>query len=148
MSTDNTSSAQQEALIDCKQLLYRAMRSPSWVDKRTKKVRPVAFILRSREKDSKGLSIDLNNEAWKANLRDCYGVGITHTGKLRDLRDSFDHQFEIVADPESESHANIEGLPYPEDGEEATIRAEKIAGHIAKQVRECTEYALGLKHQR
>jgi hypothetical protein len=82
-----------------------------------------AFIRRPVDHD--GLSVDIASAAsCTAPFRKCYGVASLHVGRVRRIG------LDIVVD--MAPHANITGVPRPEDD---AANAERLAGLLAKQSR-------------
>ena len=100
----------------------------AWINADTGEVKADAFLRRPKPKDPDGLSVAIAarrspSQASRV-LTNCGGVVSVHVGRVRNLG------LDVV--PDSEDHANITGLPYPEDDRDT---AEWLAGKLAKQAR-------------
>jgi hypothetical protein len=115
--------------LPCQTIVFRAIRSKSWIDEVNHRATADAFRRRSRENggDDDGLSVNLGSvEACRAVLKKCQGVVSLHVGRVRDIG------LDVRSDPEDADHALIVGLPYPEDDPDTL---ETLAGALAEQSR-------------
>jgi hypothetical protein len=115
--------------LPCQTIVFRALRSKSWIDEANHRATADAFRRRSRENggDDDGLSVNLRSiEACRAALKKCQGVVSLHVGRVRDIG------LEVRSDPEDADHALIVGLPYPEDDPDTL---ETLAEALAEQSR-------------
>ena len=129
MSEETTSSHTHPNPLPCQSILFRALRSKSWIDEANHRATADAFRRRSRANggDDDGLSVNLRSvEACRAVLKKCQGVVSLHVGRVRDIG------LEVRTDPEDADHAFIIGLPYPEDDPDTL---ETLAGALAEQSR-------------
>jgi hypothetical protein len=120
-----SSNASRESSDDA--LLYRAVRTKAWQEHPE-----LAFLLRSREQDSKGLSMytqaDCSDRFCIAQLNRCYGEICIK------LSDVIAEGLELRLDDAVQYHANIIGLPYSEDGFEEAKKANRLATKLAEKV--------------
>jgi len=106
--------------LACNQIVFRALR-PSWVDRQTMDVLPIAFVRRHIES---GLSVNVASaESCSKTLRRC-GVGSLHVGRIRDLG------LDVVVD--SHPHAEIAGVP---TDIENPAEANRLAFSLARRTR-------------
>ncbi|CAN5573188.1 hypothetical protein BH10CHL1_BH10CHL1_51190 [soil metagenome] len=102
----------------------------NWIDRKTNSIQSIAFIRRPKNsgKDIDGLSVNIAATCTPVEVSDffenCYGIGSLHTGRIRDVG--------LNAMPDGVKHANIIGLPYPEEDQ---LEAERLATLLAKQAR-------------
>jgi len=110
--------------LGCEVIVYRALTRASDFDKATQQLKPIAF--RRRPSDKKGLSVNYGCEPHEcgAHLNKRHGIASLHVGHVRVLG------IDIVSDVPN--HANIVGVPMPEEDPE---RAEQLAGDLAEQAR-------------
>ncbi|HEY9833198.1 MAG TPA: hypothetical protein V6D26_21780 [Stenomitos sp.] len=113
--------------LPCSAIVYRALLKKSWINEDTGAVKADAFFLRERDLHS-GLSVNIattcSPQQCAAPWKGCSAVASLHVGRIRDIG--------LDALPDSETHANIKGLPYREDN---LAEAERFAGLLAKQSR-------------
>ncbi len=116
------SSSEFEPLPDSA-IVYRALLRRKWIDRETGMVQFSAYLLR-QDRNEAGLSVRIASacspEEFAARFRNCYGVASLEVGSIRELG------LDVV--PDSPSHAQIVGLPYPEDDPD---RAERFADLLA-----------------
>jgi hypothetical protein len=112
--------------LACQRIVFRALTRSGWVAPNGQ-ILSGAFIRRPVDHD--GLSVDIASAAsCAAPFRKCYGVASLHVGRVR--RIGLDIVVDIVVD--MAPHANITGVPRPEDD---AANAERLAGLLAKQSR-------------
>jgi hypothetical protein len=115
--------------VPCETIVFRALRSKSWIDEEHDRATADAFRRRSRENggDDDGLSVNRRSaEACRAVLKKCQGVVSLHVGRIREMG------LDVQIDPLDADHALITGLPYPEDDPETL---ETLAEALAEQSR-------------
>lgn len=101
------------------------MSRKDWIDPKSKRILPGAFILRPAPKDDDGLSVDISSpQSCVSVLNKSYGVGSLHVGRIRSLG------LDVIVD--EDPHALIKGLP--RDTEDRA-KAEWLASQLAKQTR-------------
>ncbi len=116
-----------KASISDNDIIYRAVRSSSWIDENNN-VAPSAFVL--RESDKGELSVLLKAHCilriCAAGLNSCWGEILLNAGKIKKLN------LEIKPDPlpHIPDHAVILKLPLPEN----FIEAERIATLLAQKI--------------
>lgn len=115
-------------ILSCSEIIYRAMRSKSWLRLDTREVLPAAFIRRPRPKDADGVSVSpasiCSIEETRNKLNKCYGVVSLHVGRVRDIG--------LDVQQNGPDHASIVDIPYQEDD---PLEAERLAGLLARQSR-------------
>jgi hypothetical protein len=126
MTEPSASNAAQFQPLPCSAIVYRALKK-RWLNEDTGGIKADAFLLRERDLES-GLSVNIATTCSPqqcATIYDrCSAVASLHVGRVRDLG------LDVV--PDSETHANIQGLPY---GENNLAEVERFAGLLAKQSR-------------
>lgn len=104
-------------------IMYRSILRKQWIDEDTGRVKADAFFLRVKEP---GLSVNLASACspqQSADLfRKCYGVASLEVGAVREIN--------LDVEQDSETHANVVGLPHREDD---LAEAERLAGLLAKK---------------
>jgi len=120
--TSYSSNSQFEPLADSA-IVYRALLRKQWIEKENNLVLFDAYLLRQNDR---GLSVTVASvcapEQCAANFKNCYGVASLQVGQIRELG--------LDAVPDSASHAEIIGLPYPKDDRD---RAERLADLLAER---------------
>ena len=118
------SESEFEPLNECA-IVYRALLRRQWIDETSDLVLLFAYLLRANEP---GLSVTIASvcspEQCAAKFINCYGVASLQVGKIRELG--------LDAVPDSDSHAQIVGLPYVTDDRD---RAERLADLLAERSR-------------
>ncbi len=103
-------------------IVYRALLRRQWIDEANLVVSS-AYLLRANEP---GLSVTIASvcspEQCAAKFNPCYGVASLQVGQIRELG--------LDAVPDSESHAQIVGLPHVKDDRN---RAERLADLLAER---------------
>ena len=116
----DSSNLEFEPLADSA-IVYRALLRKQWIDRENNLVLFDAYLLRPNDR---GLSLTIASvsspEKCAANFNNCYGVASLQVGQIRELG--------LDAIPDSESHAEIIGLPYVKDDRD---RAERLADLLA-----------------
>ncbi|MEK0182478.1 MAG: hypothetical protein EAZ78_12290 [Oscillatoriales cyanobacterium] len=106
-------------------IVYRALLRRQWIDEANNLVVSSAYLLRPNEP---GLSVTIASvcspEQCAAKFQNCYGVASIQVGQIRELG--------LDAIPDSDSHAQIVGLPYVKDDRD---RAERLADLLAERSR-------------
>jgi hypothetical protein len=106
-------------------IVYRALLRRQWIDETSDLVSLFAYLLRPNEP---GLSVTIakvcSPEQCAAKFKNCYGVASIQVGQIRELG--------LDAIPDSDSHAQIVGLPYVKDDRD---RAERLADLLAERSR-------------
>ncbi|MEZ2234300.1 hypothetical protein [Microcoleus sp.] len=106
-------------------IVYRALLRRQWIDEGNNLVVFSAYLLRPNEP---GLSVTIASvcspEQCAAKFQNCYGVASLQVGQIRELG--------LDAIPDSDSHAQIVGLPYVKDDRD---RAERLADLLAERSR-------------
>lgn len=106
-------------------IVYRALLRRQWIDETSDIVLLFAYLLRPNEP---GLSVTIASvcspEQCAAKFQNCYGVASIQVGQIRELG--------LDAIPDSDSHAQIVGLPYVKDDRD---RAERLADLLAERSR-------------
>lgn len=127
MIEEPASGAAEFELLPCSSIVYRALLKKRWINEDTGDVKADAFFLKEKDLPS-GLSVNIAAtcppEQCAASFNKCSAVVSLHVGRVRDLG------LDVV--PDSETHANITGLPH---GEDNLAEAERFAGLLAKQSR-------------
>jgi hypothetical protein len=129
MSEEATSDGAHGDPLPCQTIVFRALRSKSWIDEENQRAAADAFRRRSRQNggDDDGLSVNRRSaEACRAVLKKCQGVVSLHVGRVRDMG------LDVQVDPQDADHALIIGLPYPEDDPDTL---ETLATALAEQSR-------------
>jgi len=129
MSEEASGSGAHHEPLPCQTIVFRALRSKSWIDEENHRATADAFRRRSRENggDDDGLSLNRRSaEACRAVLKKCQGVVSLHVGRVRDIG------LDVRIDPQDPDHALIIGQPYPEDDPDTL---ETLAGALAEQSR-------------
>ncbi len=116
MSTKNQFNSLPDSAI-----VYRALLRRQWIDEANLVVSS-AYLLRANEP---GLSVTIASvcspEQCAAKFNNCFGVASLQVGQIRELG--------LDAVPDSESHAQIVGLPHVKDDRN---RAERLADLLAE----------------
>ncbi len=103
-------------------ILYRALLRRQWIDEANLVVSS-AYLLRANEP---GLSVTITSvcspEQCAAKFNNCLGVASLQVGQIRELG--------LDAVPDSESHAQIVGLPHVKDDRD---KAERLADLLAER---------------
>lgn len=103
-------------------IVYRALLRRQWIDEANLVVSS-AYLLRANEL---GLSVTIASvcspEQCAAKFNNCHGVASLQVGQIRELG--------LDAVPDSDSHAQIVGLPYVTDDRD---RAERLADLLAER---------------
>jgi hypothetical protein len=120
----------------CNEIIYRLPRNKGWIDRKTYKVSPGAFLLRKHLNEI-GVSVNISTlpkdcmERFKcedllslARKFGCKEIISLHVGRVRDLG------LDVIQD--RLNHANITGLTYKEDD---PAEVERLTGFLAKQSR-------------
>lgn len=111
--------------LDDSAIVYRALLRRQWIDETSAIVSFSAYLLRPNEP---GLSVTIASvcspEQCAAKFQNCYGVASLQVGQIRELG--------LDAIPDSDSHAQIFGLPYVKDDRD---RAERFADLLAERSR-------------
>jgi hypothetical protein len=110
--------------------VYRALRSKNWVDPVTHRLKPDAFLRRTREsgKDRNGLSVSpISAEHAQSPLSRRLGAASLEVGAVRQLNAGLD----VI--PDRPDHANITGVPYPDEDP-------MLAEHVARLLRDIARY--------
>ena len=106
-------------------IVYRALLRRQWIDETSDLVLLFAYLLRPNEP---GLSVTIASvcspEQCAAKFKNCYGVASIQLGQICELG--------LDAIPDSDSHAQIVGLPYVTDDRD---RAERLADLLAERSR-------------
>jgi hypothetical protein len=108
--------------------VYRAIRSRSWVDEKSNRVSPAAFMLREMSVDEyrSGLSvlieIECSASVCSASLNRCFGEILLRSARILDVGLS------IIVD--DYPHAEIRGLPSPRSG--LFAEAERLATKLSE----------------
>lgn len=112
------------AVIDCDTLIFRALR-PRWIEQG--KISSDAFILRRFDDGTceSGLSVGCTAHASAAHLTKIKFVSSFHVGRIRSVA------LDVIADEEGSNHAEIRGLPHPDD----ELAAERMATKLLRQAR-------------
>ncbi len=111
--------------IECDTLVFRAIRT-GWIKEDA--ITSAAFILRIFQDSSceTGLSVGNNVENGIGTLTKIKLVGSLHVGRIRTLN------LEVIPDHEGAVHAEITGLPHPDDA----LLAERMATALLNQTRQ------------
>ena len=116
-----------KASISNNDIVYRAIRSSSWIDENNN-VAPSAFVLRESDKGELSVLLKANCilRICSAGLKSCWGEILLNAGKIKKLN------LEIKPDPlpHIADHAVILNLPLPEN----FIEGERIATLLAEKV--------------
>ncbi len=124
--TDTSSRSESEfESLNESAIVYRALLRRQWIDETSDLVLLFAYLLRPNEL---GLSVTIASvcspEQCAAKFKNCYGVASIQLGQIRELG--------LDAIPDSDSHAQIVGLPYVIDDRD---RAERLADLLAERSR-------------
>jgi hypothetical protein len=110
--------------LPCNKIVYRSLTKRRWINEDTGQILPSAFHLR-KDKLEIGVSVNvISPQDCVKIFNKCTIVASLHVGRVRDLG------LDVVQD--KDNHANIIGLPYPEDD---LAVAENLGGLLAKQAR-------------
>jgi hypothetical protein len=116
--------------LPCSAIVYRALLRKKWVDKNTGRIMAAAFLRRpeSTGNDLDGVSVSPAETCSVEDVRnafnECFGVVSLHVGRVRDMG--------LDVAPDTLVHANITGLPAPDND---PVEAERLAGLLARQAR-------------
>lgn len=125
MTETSYSSNSEFAPLTNSAIVYRALLRKQWIDETSDLVLLFAYLLRPNEP---GLSVTIASvcspEQCAAKFNNCYGVASIQLGQIRELG--------LDAIPDSDSHAQIVGLPYVTDDRD---RAERLADLLAERSR-------------
>jgi hypothetical protein len=126
MTDPETGGAPSFPTLACKSILYRVILRSRSRDPDTGEPLPDLFL--RRPGDHRGLSVNIAEHCTPA---DCvapfartYGIVTLHVGRIRDIR--------LDVEPDAPDHANIVGIPFPDDDPR---EAERFAGLLARQAR-------------
>lgn len=110
-------------------VVLRAVTRARHIDRETRCVDAGAFMLRTfeggRKEEALSVSYDCLVEVCAASFKKCYGVASLQVGGIRGIPQ---RSLDVVSD--SPNHANITGLPHPDDDE---ALAEFIASRLRDQ---------------
>ncbi len=109
--------------LQCSDIVFRALLRATHIDRKTGHILAAAFILRANE-CGLSVSFDCTPEECAAHFKTCHGVVSLHVGRVRNLG------LDVI--PDDTHHANIVGLPHPE---EKPAEAEHVARQLQAQAR-------------
>jgi hypothetical protein len=114
--------------LECQDIVLRAVLRRRNIDRENSRLLAAAFLLRTRQDGTKekGLSVsyDCSPAECAAGFDKCHGVASLHVGRVRNLG------LDVI--PDKVDHANIVGLPHPEDD---PAEAERFASKLRRQAR-------------
>jgi hypothetical protein len=117
------SSMKQFEPLPADSIVYRAILRKQWIDEDTGRIKADAYFLRAGEP---GLSVNIASvyspQQCAELFRKCYGIASLEVGRVRELG--------LEVEQDSPHHANIIGLPDPEDH---LAEAERLAGLLARR---------------
>lgn len=113
--------------LPCDEILYRLLLKRAWLDPDGKGILPEAFF---RRPDEEGLSVFIKTKCSLDEARGMMnrvrGVGSLHTGRVHDIN------LKVMSDPIDPRHAEIMGVPLPDEDEDM---ANYYADLLAEQAR-------------
>jgi hypothetical protein len=118
--------------LPCQLLVYRLLKSWSWVDRDNNQVAPAAFDLRPGET---GVSVYRKDtctlEEARAKLKKVKAVATLHVGRVRDL----DALLDVKPDADDIQHAEITGIPIAPETEDDLSKCAHLKWVLAQHAR-------------